>query len=60
MTPTDDLANADRGRTSHGQVPDEDLEAVTGGLLRPLDPSGHEDHRVGGRSDSGHDETIDE
>ena len=60
MTPSEDLVNADRGRTPRGQVPDEDLEGVTGGLLRPPDPSGYEDHRIGGRSDSGHDDTPDE
>ena len=60
MTLSDDLANADRGHAPDGQVPDEDLEAVTGGLLRPLAPSGYEDHRIGGRSDSGHDDTAEE
>ncbi|MCE2539383.1 MAG: hypothetical protein J4G16_03080 [Acidobacteria bacterium] len=60
MTLAEELANADRGRAPDGQVPDEDLEAVTGGLLRPLDPNGCEDHRIGGGSDSGHDDTADE
>lgn len=60
MTLSEDLVNADCRRPPRGQVPDEDLEGVTGGLLRPLDPSGYEDHRVGGRSDSGHDDTPDE
>lgn len=60
MTLSEDLVNAERRRIPRGQVPDEDLEGVTGGLLRPLDPSGYEDHRIGGRSDSGHDDTPDE
>ena len=60
MTLSEDHANADRGGAPHGQVPDEDLEAVTGGLLRPLNPGGCEDHRIGGRLDSGHEDTTDE
>lgn len=60
MTPSAELANADHGRAPHGQVPDEDLETVTGGLLRPVDPNGYEDHRTGGGSESGHDDTADE
>lgn len=60
MTLSEEIANTDCGRAPHGQVPDEDLDTVTGGLSRPLDPNGYEDHRIGGGSDSGHDDTADE
>lgn len=60
MTLSEELVNPDRGRAPHGQISDEDLETVTGGLSRPLDPTGHENHRPGGGSDSGHDDTADE
>lgn len=60
MTPSEELSHADHGRAPHGQASDEDLETVTGGLLRPLDPNGYEDHRIGGGSESGHDDTADE
>ncbi len=59
MTQTEDLANPDGRPAADGQVPDEDLEAVTGGLTRPLQPSGYEDHRISGRSDAGHDDNAD-
>lgn len=60
MTPSEELSSADHERAPHGQVSDEDLETVTGGLLRPLGPNGYEDHRIGGGSESGHDDTADE
>ena len=59
MTTAKDLVNAERRSAPRGPVPDEDLEGVTGGLLRPLAPSGYENHRSGGRSDSGHDDNPD-
>lgn len=60
MTPSEELANADHGRAPHGQVSDEELDTVTGGLLRPLDPHGHEDLRIGGGSESRNDDTTDD
>ena len=48
MTQTEDLTNAGRRRAADGQV--------TGGLTRPLQPSGYDDHGISGRSDAGHDD----
>ena len=59
MTQKEDIVNTDRRRAAGGQVPDEDLEAVTGGLMRPLEPNGFADHGSSGRSDAGHDDTAD-
>ena len=59
MTQTEDPANADCRLGNGGQLPDEDLEAVTGGLIRPLAPNGFKDHHGGGRSDAGHEDAVD-
>ncbi len=59
MTRTEDNANADRALSTGDQLADEDLEAVAGGLARPLEPSEYEDPRPAGRSDASHDDTAD-
>lgn len=59
MTQTEDFANTDPRPGTAGELSDEDLEAVTGGLMRPLAPSGPEDHRIGSGSDAGHEDTTD-
>ena len=59
MTQTEELGNADGLPSSAGQISDEELEAVTGGLTRPLEPDGHEHPGKGGRSDAGHDDAAD-
>ena len=58
MTQMKELANNESRFGSTGQIPDEDLETVTGGLTRPLDPDGYENDGVGGRSDPGHDDAT--
>ncbi len=59
MTPTEELTDAEIPLESGGRIPDEDLEAVTGGLTRPLEPQGRNGHGIGSRSDAGHDDTSD-
>lgn len=59
MKQTEDHAGADRQPADSGRLPDEDLDAVTGGLMHPPEPSGSEHRRIDGRSDTGHDETAD-
>lgn len=59
MTRKEDLANADRRLPASGRLSEEDLEGVTGGLMRPPQPGRHENHRIGGGTDAGHDDDAD-
>ena len=59
MTQTDELTDTENGLAPAGQISDEDLEAVTGGLTRPLGPDPHDLHGADGRPDAGHDDTGD-
>ena len=57
MTQTEELAHAEGLLAPGGQISDEDLEAVTGGLTRPLEPEAYDAHDSGGRPDARRDDT---
>ena len=57
MTHNEEVANADNLLAPAGQISDEDLEAVTGGLARPLGRDLYDPHGIDGEADAGHDET---
>ena len=59
MTQTEDFANAAPRPGTAGELSDDDLEAVTGGLMRPLDPNGPDDQPTGSGSDAGHEDATD-
>lgn len=59
MKRAEDIENVDNRGPADGQVSDEDLEAVTGGLMRPLEPGADDNHRISRRSDADHDDTAD-
>ncbi len=61
MTRPEELANTQSLRVPVGPVSDEDLETVTGGLMRPLAPGSDtcNRHEIDGLPDTGHDETGD-
>lgn len=59
MRQTEDPANTDRPLADSGRLDDEELDAVTGGLLHPPEPSVDENRRIGGRIGTGNEETTD-
>lgn len=59
MTRMQEITNTESLLASSDQISDEDLEAVTGGLTRPLEPDAGDMHGIGDRSDTGHDDTGD-
>ena len=59
MTHNDEVGNADSLLAPAGQISDEDLEAVTGGLARPLGRDMYDLYGIDGESDAGHDDTSD-
>ncbi len=56
MTHNEEFGNPDSLLAPSGQISDEDLEAVTGGLARPLGRNVHDLHGIDGESDAGHDD----
>ena len=57
MTHNEEVANAESMVAPTGQISDEDLEAVTGGLTRPLGPDTYDLSGIDGESDAGYDDT---
>lgn len=57
MTHNDEIVNAESLVAPTGQISDEDLEAVTGGLTRPLGPDTYDLSGMDGESDAGYDDT---
>ena len=57
MTPNEEVANPESLLAPAGQISDEDLEAVTGGLTRPLRPGRNYLRGFDRATDAGHDDT---
>lgn len=57
MTHNEEVTNADSLLAPAGQISDDDLEAVTGGLARPLGRNLYDLDGIDGESDAGHDDT---
>ena len=58
MTHNEEVANAESLVAPTGQISDEDLEAVTGGLTRPPGPDTYDLSGLDGESDAGYDDTA--
>lgn len=56
MTHDEEAANAGNRPAPAGQMSDEDLEAVTGGLARPLERDVYERQGIDRESDGGQDD----
>ena len=57
MTHNEEVTKVDNLLAPAGQISDDDLEAVTGGLVRPLGRDPYDLHGIDGESDAGHDDT---
>ena len=57
MTHNEETVNAESLVAATGQISDEDLEAVTGGLTRPLGPDTYDLSGMDDDSDAGYDDT---
>ena len=57
MTHNEEVVNTEGLVAPTGQISDEDLEAVTGGLARPLGPDTYDLSGIDGEPDAGYDDT---
>ncbi len=57
MTHNEETVNAESLVAATGQISDEDLEAVTGGLTRPLGPDTYDLSGMDDDADAGYDDT---